>query len=226
VADDLARQIVVAKSAKRDTKELIYEHAITLFAARSYARTGLRDISRAVGIEVASLYTHIGSKNALLFDIMEYGTMDLLQRLTSAQEQVSSDPLLRFFTLIREHVAFCCRYRSQTIVVFDEIRELSPAQREQIMRIREQIESLYIRCVKDGIASGEVRDVNIHITVNGIISMIHGVAGWFRDDGPMTAEQMGEAYADLALRGLLRKGWLARFEDKPIDLPGLTAMAV
>ncbi|WP_199435420.1 TetR family transcriptional regulator [Qaidamihabitans albus] len=219
--DELASKIVAAKSTKRATKQLIYEHALRLFATQSYAKTGLRDIAQAVGVEVASLYTHIDGKNALLFDLMDYGTRDLLQRLTSAIEDVGPDPLARLYALVREHVAVTCRRQNQTLVAFNEIRELKAQQRNKIIPLREEIESLYIGAVDEAIAGGRMRPVNVRITVYGILAMGRGVATWYRPDGPLTPEQVGSEYADQVLRGLMTTASLARFGDQPIELSDL-----
>jgi TetR/AcrR family transcriptional regulator, cholesterol catabolism regulator len=221
--DELARQIVAAKTTKRATKELIYEHALRLFAENSYARTGLRDIAEAVGVEVASLYTHIAGKNELLFDLMDFGTRDLLQRLMVATQDLSADPVARMYMLIREHVATNCRRRYQTLVAFNEIRELGPQQRRKILPLREKIERLYIDCVEEAIALGQMRNVNVRIAVNGIIAMGRGAATWYKDDGPMTPEEIGAFFADQALRGLLSASWLANFGDDQIDMARITS---
>lgn len=223
VTDELASKIVAAKSTKRATKQLIYEHALRLFATQSYARTGLRDIAQAVGVEVASLYTHIDGKNALLFDLMDYGTRDLLQRLTTATE-VSVDPLAQLFSLVREHVATNCMRQNQTLVAFNEIRELNEEQRSKILPLREAIENLYITCIENAIDDGTMRLVKVRIAVHGILAMERGVATWYRPDGAMTPEQVGEQYADQVLRGLLTQGSLSRLGDEPIELAQLASI--
>lgn len=216
MADDLARQIVAAKNTRRATKELIYEHALHLFATRSYARTGLRDISQAVGIEAASLYSHISGKKALLFDLMEYGTRDLLERLRSVVDGVEP-PALRMNALVCEHVAINCRRQNQTLVTFNEIRELDEAQWKVIFPLREQITDLYLSAVTDGVADGSFRPVPPRITVNEVLSLERGVATWYHAEGSLTPEEVAALHADQVLRGLLRAELLAAAGDQPLD---------
>ena len=218
MSGELARKIVDAKSTKRDTKFLIYDHALRLFATRSYARTGLRDIAEAVGVEVASLYAHIQGKNALLFDLMDYGNRDLHQRLTTAIERAPATPLARLFVLMREHVTANCVNRHLTLVNFNELRELKPEQLRRIVPLRDEIEQLYVGNLEHAIREGHVRDVNVRVAVYGMISMGRGAATWFREDGPLTAEEVGIAYADQGLRGLLSQRALAQLSDAPLTL--------
>jgi TetR/AcrR family transcriptional regulator, cholesterol catabolism regulator len=220
VADYLASRIVIDKSERRETKQLIYAHALLLFAARGYARTGLRDIAQAVGIEAASLYTHIESKQALLFDLMDYGTRDWLEQLTSVVNE-NDTPAAQMYELVRVHVATNCRRQAQTLVTFYEIRELSDEQRHQILPLREAIEALYIDTVTQGIQSGSMRPVNVRVAVHGILALERGVASWYRADGALSPDEVGEHYADQVLRGLLTAPLLAMFGDRPIRLTDL-----
>jgi AcrR family transcriptional regulator len=74
----------VAKGARTregaSTRQAIYEAALDAFSENGYAGASLRDIARRVGIEVASLYNHIDSKEELLFRIIENCTRLSMRR--------------------------------------------------------------------------------------------------------------------------------------------------
>ncbi|HVC34357.1 MAG TPA: helix-turn-helix domain-containing protein [Chloroflexota bacterium] len=53
------------------TAEEIRSAALELFYKRGFQASTLRGIAAKVGIQVGSLYNHIGSKSDLLFEIME-----------------------------------------------------------------------------------------------------------------------------------------------------------
>lgn len=55
---------------KRDTKTIIWEEALTLFALKGYEGVSMRDIAEAVGIKAASLYKHYQSKEEIFEKIM------------------------------------------------------------------------------------------------------------------------------------------------------------
>ena len=56
-----------------ESAERILEAATRLFGERGYPSTSMRDIGEAVGLLAGSLYSHISSKEAVLFQIVETG---------------------------------------------------------------------------------------------------------------------------------------------------------
>mgnify|MGYP006310819607 FL=1 len=53
------------------TKERIFQKALELFAAKGYDAVSVRDITRALHLNEASLYNHYRNKSALLDVILE-----------------------------------------------------------------------------------------------------------------------------------------------------------
>lgn len=204
MTQDFADRLVAARSPRRETKSLVYQNALRLFARHGYAGTSLREIADAVGLEVPSLYTHIDSKQSLLFDLMEFGNRDLLERLTAAIDRVPADqPLNRLYVLVRENVISHCRHSDQTTVVFTEIRELSDEQRAKVVVLRRAIEDLFRSAVQAGLDDETIRPVDVTVTVFGALAIGRGAANWYRETGPLSPEQIGALYAEQIVRGIL-----------------------
>ena len=53
------------------TKERILQRAIELFAVKGYSAVSVREITRSLGLNEASLYKHYASKEDLLLAIFE-----------------------------------------------------------------------------------------------------------------------------------------------------------
>ena len=64
----------------RDTKRLICERALEVFAEKGYASASMRDVAAAVGLREASLYSHFPGKQA----IFDAAVAHQLDRLTQA----------------------------------------------------------------------------------------------------------------------------------------------
>ena len=55
-----------AQRRKASKKDLILQKAAAMFREKGFAATSMRDLAETVGIEAASLYNHIRSKNEIL----------------------------------------------------------------------------------------------------------------------------------------------------------------
>jgi len=55
-----------------ETKSKIMERALESFAQKGFAAVSMRDIAKAVGINIASIYYHYESKEAIFEDILEF----------------------------------------------------------------------------------------------------------------------------------------------------------
>ena len=58
-----------ATRKKASKKEFILKKAAQMFREKGFAATSMRDLAETVGIEAASLYNHIRSKNEMLESI-------------------------------------------------------------------------------------------------------------------------------------------------------------
>jgi AcrR family transcriptional regulator len=80
------------KSDAVDTKEVLLQAALALFASKGYEGTSVRDIARSVGLSESVLYAHFSSKRAI-FDAVfaRLGPMSAVQVLGEA-DGADNDP--------------------------------------------------------------------------------------------------------------------------------------
>src|SRR3954470_7123897 len=84
-------------------REIIIVQAAKLFKEKGYKAASMRELATAVGVEAASLYNHIDSKNDLLNAIC----MNVANRYTSNIENIENKPctvINKFENLLRFHV--------------------------------------------------------------------------------------------------------------------------
>ena len=76
------------KTTENNSKrEIIIVEAAKLFKEKGYKAASMRELASAVGVEAASLYNHIQSKNDLLNAIC----MNVANRYTSNIDQVENE---------------------------------------------------------------------------------------------------------------------------------------
>lgn len=80
------------KADAADTKEMLLQAALALFAARGYEGTSVRDIARSVGLSESALYAHFSGKRAI-FDAVfaRLGPLSALQVLGDLDD-ADADP--------------------------------------------------------------------------------------------------------------------------------------
>ncbi|QHG65204.2 TetR/AcrR family transcriptional regulator [Pseudomonas putida] len=155
------------------TFDLIREAACTLFCQSGYKGMGMRRLAAAVGIQVGSLYNHIESKQALLYELISEYEMHLLhvfksKNLNHCKTAVQMNSLLwdrvSSYVAHNGHLAQLSR---------NEIQHLSPVQAESINGIRfhrkRQLQVLLNQCAGDvGLSSEglEMLSEELHILLD------------------------------------------------------------
>ena len=163
----------------------------------------MRDIGDAVGLLAGSLYSHISSKEAVLFKIVDTGLDRYLAALLPIVE--SDAPAdVRMRQAVKAHVELVANHVEESLVALRQWKFLSGDNRQRIEAKRHAGSDAFSRILADGIESGVFKPVaNRDITVAGILGALNWVPEWYSPKGPATPEEIGEQLADLLLGGLL-----------------------
>ena len=183
---------------------VILRQAAKIFHERGYMASTLRELAQHCGIQGASIYHHFSSKQEILHDIMNYTMTTLIERLKETIDGVE-DPLERLDRAIRFHIQFHIKNPHITHVTDAELRSLKAEYLEHIKRKRDEYEGFFHRMLTEGIAAGLIKVDDIPLTRMGILQMCTGVTIWFREDGPLTVDQVAEAYIQFIRWGVLGK---------------------
>jgi TetR/AcrR family transcriptional regulator len=92
---------------ENDSKEMIADVALALFARKGFESVGVNEIAEKTGLAKPSLYHHFGSKEGLLAAIVETRGQKLLA-LTGTAAEYNHDIVMNLTGLFRESVGFAC----------------------------------------------------------------------------------------------------------------------
>ncbi len=182
--------------------DVIVREAIRLFGEKSYPVVGMRDLSKAVGVQPGSLYAHISSKEALLMLIVEQGITNYIDAISAA---IATDDRadVRLRAAIRAHMRVLASTIEQTKVTFGQWHYLGSENRARVMVMRQQYEDLFLTVAQDGIRSGVLRPVpHLKATLLGIIGGLNFAAEWYSPTKSDSPEGIADAIADVLLYGL------------------------
>ncbi|MFJ3981142.1 TetR/AcrR family transcriptional regulator [Streptomyces fungicidicus] len=172
--------------------------AMEAFNEQGYHGTSVRDIAGRVGVTVPALYYHYENKQALLATLLETSIKDVLDRCRAAAGEAGDDPLARFCGMV-ESIVLYMAHRQQLAFLDTEIRSLEPSNRARYVALRDYLEHMLLDTVEAGRAQGVFSTPIPADAVRSVLVMCQGVANWFREDGPLTAEEVAERHVLLSL---------------------------
>ena len=181
------------------TSETVLDAALTLFAERGYHGTALSQIAEALGIRTPSLYNHMSSKQQLLETILTRTLDDVLGDFTAAVAGVE-DPAERLRRATRVYALRHATHRREALVVNRDTTSLPEPSLTTMRERRREHERAIRSIIVDGAEAGVFNVGNPALASFAILEMSVSIARWFREDGPLTAGQVADEYAEFALR--------------------------
>jgi AcrR family transcriptional regulator len=188
-----------------DRRTEVLEAAERLFSLRGYEATSVRDIADALTIKAGSLYSHIDTKEDLLWEIVSRAGDRFFEAVLPIADLnvVTVEKLKR---AIAAHVAVVTRSASAAGIYMTEWRHLGEPRRSEFTRRRDEYERMFRRMVHDAIREGSFSDVDEKFATLHILSSLNWIYQWYRPDGAMTPEEIARRITDLLFNGLRRAG--------------------
>jgi TetR/AcrR family transcriptional regulator len=195
---------------EREPREEIIAVASRLFSERGVAATTMSEIARRSGLRQSSVYYYFRDKEAILEEILGSVNRVILEGLARVNAEGGS-PALRLYRLIRLDVRQLCAFPYD----INEISRLSALQEERFAgfwRERRALNRAVEELVREGVAAGELVDVDPRLAALTLLANDEATQNWHRpvgaagqleDDG-YDPESIAAFLADLAVGGLLR----------------------
>jgi AcrR family transcriptional regulator len=153
--------------------------AARLFADRGYHGTSLADLAEELGIQKASLYHHIESKEDLLWEVARGGA----EAFHSALDAVPDDePAIEKIRLaLRAHLRVVGEQLDAATVFTREWRALAGERRERFLAERRRYEERIRELFREGVERGDLRtDVDVATAALLFLSAANWAYTWLR----------------------------------------------
>ena len=187
------------RSRADGTRARLLEAAVGAFAERGFHGTTTRDIASAAGMSPAAVYVHHKSKEELLHLISRTGherTLDLVRTAIASE----SDPASQLAAVVRTFAVHHARAHTSARIVNYELAALSDDALREIKQLRRAITDEIRALVERGVRAGAFDTPNPSMAATALLSLGIDIARWYRDEGAWSPEEIGDFYADLALR--------------------------
>ncbi|ADR20281.1 TetR family transcriptional regulator [Marivirga tractuosa] len=186
---------------KLNRKQQIIEKATQLFQKQGYAATSMRDLASYIGIEAASLYSHIKSKEEILQTICFQMANDFFESLEKIElEKSSADEKLK--KAVISHVIVLTKDSAASAVFFSEWRHLSESYLKDFLSMRNNYENKFIQILIDGYKEGVFKKMDAKFTVLALLSSINWMPSWYKPEGKLSPEEIAENVTDVFINGL------------------------
>ncbi|RYY61445.1 MAG: TetR/AcrR family transcriptional regulator [Chitinophagaceae bacterium] len=193
----------MAKAARKKAskKDLILQKAAIMFREKGFAATSMRDLAESVGIEAASLYNHIRSKN----EILEAICFDVANRFnTNIDSLESSDqPSIRKIeSLLRFHIKQMVEKYEEVYVSDREWKHLEDPFLSNIRSQRRNYRKRFAGMIEEGISRNEVKKIDAATAVLIMLHAVSGIESWHRSRAKINAEELEENMIMIMIDGL------------------------
>jgi AcrR family transcriptional regulator len=191
----------------------LLEAAAQLFYEQGYPQTTTREITNACGITPGALYNHFSSKEEILWLIVKDAYTRTAEVCEDAVRRGNGDPAAE----LRELVSAMTKLHASThqvkaIVARGERKRLPPDRLAEVERIHDRISQAFLGTFERGIDAGviEVPDVEGHppdlfTVARSVIGFCIYPGFWYSSEAPVTPEQLGDLFASLISRMLVRR---------------------
>lgn len=189
--------------AERSTPERVLDTAAALFWEKGFAATTTREIAAAVGIQQASLYYHVASKESLLYQLCVSSMEQLLADVQSAVDP-HREPIERLRALIRAHLTALLKHQVRHVTMLTELRALSKRHHAEVLALRKRYANLVRSIIEEGQAAARIRtDIPAKYLYLALLNVLNRAVIWFRTDQLLTADQLADEFAPIYLNGAM-----------------------
>jgi AcrR family transcriptional regulator len=181
----------------------LLDTAAALFWEKGYAATTTREIAALVGIQQASIYYHVSSKEDLLYQL---GISSLEQLRLAVQDAVhhAGDPLERIRIFVPAHLDTLLRYQIRHVTVLTQLHGLSAPHRADVLTQRKRYAGFVRGLLEDAQQAGRLRsDIPPHYLYLALLNMLNWAVFWFRRDRETPVDEVAAAFRTIYLEGAM-----------------------
>ncbi len=151
---DIPTQVKNQALVQRRRRQIV-DAAVELFIQNGFHKTTTRQIAKAAGFSIGSLYEYVASKEDILYLVcdaihaeMEHGMADAMQRVEGPGHALAE--------VIRAYLLVCDRMRDHILLIYQETQSLPHKWRKLVLTNEVRITGLFTRTLARLMATGDL----------------------------------------------------------------------
>ena len=183
-------------------KEQVIRKAAELFRIKGYAASSMRDLAQMLGIEAASLYSHIRSKEEILQSLCFDMATEFRKSLEEVEKQnVGASEKLK--NGIIGHIQVMAKDLTASAVFMNEHRHLSAPFLRDFLLLRINYINRFKSIIEEGVKTGEFKEsIDKKLAVMTLFSSLNWMPQWYDPYSHIVPADLGKQLADMLVNGL------------------------
>src|SRR5882672_150339 len=180
-------------------KEQVIRSAAELFKEKGYAASSMRDLAQKLGIEAASLYSHIKSKEEILQNLCFDLAAEFRKSLDEVEKQKgpASEKLRKG---IVGHIQVMAKDLTAAAVFMNEHRHLSQPYLREFLLLRINYINRFKDIIEEGINNGEFKEsIDKKLAVMTLFSSLNWMPQWYDPHSNIVPESLGQQLTNILI---------------------------
>ncbi|HNX29385.1 MAG TPA: TetR/AcrR family transcriptional regulator [Syntrophomonadaceae bacterium] len=149
----------MATNSKSGKRQVIIEAGLKVFSQKGFHDARMEEIAAAAGIGKGTIYEYFSSKSHLFQEIMSVSVNSYYENL--AAKDLNALPFReRIQFLLAGHLRFYIENKDLTRLIFWDVEIMDEELKEWGNKLRKEKQLLLIEIIKQGIADGEIRELD------------------------------------------------------------------
>jgi AcrR family transcriptional regulator len=183
-------------------KEQVIRSAAGLFREKGYAAASMRDLAQKLGIEAASLYSHIKSKEEILQSLCFDMATEFRKSLDEVEKQKGSASE-KLKNGIIGHIQVMAKDLTASAVFMNEHRHLSQPYLRDFLLLRINYINRFKAIIEEGVKKGEFKiNIDKKLAVMTLFSSLNWMPMWYDPNSNIDSLSLGQQLADMLVNGL------------------------
>lgn len=183
-------------------KEQVIRSAAELFREKGYAASSMRDLAQKLGIEAASLYSHIKSKEEILHSLCFDMATEFRKSLDEV-EKLKAPANEKLKLGIIGHVRVMAKDLTASAVFMNEHRHLSQPSLRDFLLLRINYINRFKAIIEDGIRKGEFKEsIDTKLAVMTLFSSLNWMPMWYDPTTAIDPTELGKQLSEMLINGL------------------------
>ncbi|MGD2022887.1 MAG: TetR/AcrR family transcriptional regulator [Desulfobacterales bacterium] len=153
----------------------IADAAVQLFIEKGFHKTTTRQIARAAGFSIGSLYEYFASKEDILYMVCEAIHAEVERGVTAAMSQAKGgrDALVK---IIHEYFMVCHQMSDFILLIYQETQSLPSQWQKRVLENELRITGLFVKALARIAKSGDLinlKENNLELAAHNIVVLGH-----------------------------------------------------